>query len=92
MADVFHIADDVIMVGLSEKKLGPNRIVLNSVPVIRQVLAYKNGAKDSPYETFSDSNGDWEIPVVANNNDKFRVIIVGEDGEYSKIFENVVAG
>lgn len=68
-------------------------VTVDEVPAKRQVLIYKNYATSYTHELFSDSvTGEWSVSTVGGSNDKFRVIIVGLEGEFSKIFEDVVGG
>lgn len=63
------------------------------LPVARQVLVYQNGLTSPVATTYSSKvDGSWSVAVTAGSNDRHRIVIVGEGGEYSKVFENVVAG
>lgn len=92
MALVSIAPDQIIGVQLSYKTLSGN-VLSSAVPVSRTVLVYKNGSSTLYRKTESDAvTGDWTTTVISGNYDTFRVIVVGEPGEYSRIFEHVVAG
>ena len=59
----------------------------------RQVLIYKLGAETSLInDSFSNSStGEFSVTVKSGQNDRFRVICVGADGENSEIYEDVAA-
>lgn len=92
MADIFLLNSSIKFVALAYKTLSGN-VLASTLPVARQILIYKNYELTPSTITTSDSTtGNWSVNVVSNNNDVFRVVIVGRSGEYSKIFEDVVAG
>lgn len=85
-----HILPKKIVLVWSQTFTLSGNVTVDSTPAERNILIYKNGSADAYGTTVSDSNGDWSHEVVGNANDKFRIVIVGESGEYSKIFEDVV--
>ncbi len=81
-----------ILAGKGGKVLSGTILSDGSPAVARQVLIYWNKAVDVTHETVTDSSGNFSQTVLGNENDKYRVVVVGEDGEYSKIFEDVSPG
>lgn len=68
-------------------------VTVNSSPAQRTVLVYKNDDADLFASTQSDATtGDWQVIVDGEETDRYRVVMVGESGEYSKVFEDVTAG
>jgi hypothetical protein len=65
-------------------------VLSNELPVARAIHIHKNRGINAQYFGTSDgATGDWSIEVSGNANDRFRVIIIGNPGEFSKIFEDV---
>lgn len=68
-------------------------VALSGSPVARDILVYKNRATTIYTTTTSSaSTGNWSVTVEGTTLDKWRVVIIGEVGEFSKIFEDVVGG
>lgn len=68
-------------------------VTVNSSPAQRTVLVYKNDDADLFMSTQSDATtGEWQVIVDGEETDRYRVVMVGESGEYSKVFEDVTAG
>ena len=94
MADIRILTEAPVVLAVSERTLS-GTIEVDGSPVVRRVLIYKNGETDissSAHDLYSEANGTFSATVIAGDNDRFRVVYVGQEGEYSKIYENVVAG
>ena len=65
----------------------------NNIKVERRILLWNMSKLENdiaPLVTWSDSNGLWSFTVLgAGSNDRFMIVVVGEDGENSEIFSNL---
>lgn len=91
MADVLVFPSDALVGPLVEPHYDTvsGTVTVNGSPASRRVLIYKAGITDVIASTLSDISGNFSVDVLANNNDSLRVVIVGEAGENSIIFEHV---
>lgn len=86
---VLIISDNAVLCRLRTAVIS-GTVTVNGAPASRDILAYKNDDNNIYASTRSSgADGIWEIEVIGNHNDRFRVICVGDDGENSQIYEHV---
>jgi hypothetical protein len=87
------VVDDRVVFDYALLKSLSGNILSSGVPPSRRVLIYKNTETSPATSALSDANtGNWSATVIAEEGDKFRVLMIGEGDEHSKVFENVIAG
>ena len=64
-------------------------VKVNGVGISRKILGYKKRFPDMPWQTVSDSSGNFTLSIPGGSNDEFRLICIGEAGENSQIFEHL---
>lgn len=67
-------------------------VLVDGVGVSRRILIYKNTDNYASVDIVSEADGTWSAEVNGTSNDRFRVVIVGQNDEYTKAFANVVVG
>lgn len=68
-------------------------VTVNGTPAQRQVVLYANDGLTVAGSALSDPDtGEWMINGLPDTEDQYVAAVLGESGEYSKIFRHVVAG
>ena len=64
-------------------------VTVDASPVQRTVLLFRNDDPVVIDYTISAVNGFYSFTALGNHNDKFMVLIIGRNDEYSKVFDRI---
>lgn len=90
--DIKLLPEGIVKVFSVTKTLS-GQVKVNDVPAERRILVYRMDRPNLFAEGWSDPiTGNWSIEInTVGDNDRYRIICVGEVGENAGVYENVAA-